>query len=228
MSSEQRVSEGRNGSSSFARFENRINNLLHSVQTRVAQLSEYAPNFRKAGDIKEKIETDIYEISDLLCAYRLKEDFEKREERRVGRFRFPRKVEHQDLAPGSVLIIDDEEDVRELMCELLEDRSIPVVASSFGKEGIDIFERHVLDISCVLLDLHMPDMNGSVVFAKLLAINPELKVIVMSGYREQCLLDEKSPNVVGFLKKPFLPEELYELMDRAGVVESTGKRSFAA
>ena len=81
--------------------------------------------------------------------------------------------------PASVLVIEDEEAVRESFRNYLEDQSYTVHEASNGREGLDLFRRHQPDI--VILDLRMPEVTGHEVLAKLTEQSPDTPIIVVSG-----------------------------------------------
>ena len=83
------------------------------------------------------------------------------------------------VAPVSVLIIDDEEAVRDSFRNFLEDLSYTVHAAINGREGLALFDQHHPNV--VVLDLRMPEMNGHEVLEKLAEQSPETPIIVVSG-----------------------------------------------
>ncbi|MCB0351945.1 MAG: response regulator [Bdellovibrionales bacterium] len=110
---------------------------------------------------------------------------------------------------GAVLLVDDEEVVRSVLDALLSRAGYQVLSASSGREAISLFERHMNEIRCVLLDLTMPYMSGNLVFARLKALDPEVQVILMSGYFDRHAMRPFRPgDFVKFLKKPFEPEEM--------------------
>lgn len=102
-----------------------------------------------------------------------------------------------------VLIIDDEKAVGESVVDMLEVDGIDAVLCTTGRMGINYFKRNVADIGLVLVDMSMPEMNGHEVFQELLAIDPEVRVVFMSGYTKQQVTDELDQQPVGFIQKPF-------------------------
>ncbi|MDX8388311.1 MAG: PAS domain S-box protein [Ghiorsea sp.] len=109
---------------------------------------------------------------------------------------------------GTMLVIDDEEDIRELTQVLLEDLGCDVLLAANGLEGVTLFKEHVQDIKGVVLDMTMPGMNGKECFEALQKINPEVKVILISGYAEEEVMKGfENGGVAGFIKKPFMVDE---------------------
>lgn len=106
--------------------------------------------------------------------------------------------------PASILIVDDEEMVRELIQAMLLRLGYQVHTESDGASGVAYFEKHWQDIDLVILDMVMPNLNGPETFRTLQKINPEVKVLLASGYSingaAQGLMIE---GVLGFIQKPF-------------------------
>ncbi|GAV21009.1 blue-light-activated protein [Mariprofundus micogutta] len=110
---------------------------------------------------------------------------------------------------GTVLVVDDEEDVRELALTILQDDGFHVLTAEHGEEAVQVYALHQDEISLVLLDLTMPRMGGIECFAELQKKNSEVKVILVSGYSEDDVLGQfEGHKLSGFIKKPFMPDEL--------------------
>ncbi len=108
-----------------------------------------------------------------------------------------------------VLLIDDEDDVRQVTAEILETEGVQAIGAASGTAGIRTFEQHLEAIDLVLLDLSMPDLNGEEVARRLWAMQPELHIIFLSGYDEHEVIRYlKQTTQVAFLQKPFELEEL--------------------
>lgn len=116
---------------------------------------------------------------------------------------------------GCVLIIDDEEIIRETASEILEELGYQVLCARDGKEGLDIYKNNQELINVIILDMIMPKMNGRECFAQLRKINPEVKVLISSGFTsEEAMRNINIDDAAGFLKKPFTVTELYEALCR--------------
>jgi len=109
----------------------------------------------------------------------------------------------------SILVIDDEEVIRDLIKEGLEDFGYTVLTAEDGHAGVDIYKERKEEIALVILDLILPRMSGKITYEKLKEINPEITVLLSSGYSQkgqaQELLDQ---GVQGFIQKPFRLKEL--------------------
>jgi two-component system, cell cycle sensor histidine kinase and response regulator CckA len=119
-----------------------------------------------------------------------------------------------------VLVVDDEATVRDIIKELLEEIGLSVLTAVDGKQGVEVFRENVDKISCVLLDLTMPGLDGTQVFREIRRIRPDAKVILTSGYNEQDAT-QRFPDMglAGFIQKPYtmgkLTEKLNEIFRRS-------------
>lgn len=121
---------------------------------------------------------------------------------------------------NTVLVIDDEEVIRKVARSILQRAGYKVILAANGKEGLDKYQENAKDILCVLLDLTMPFMPGNLVYAKLKAVDPAVKVFLMSGLSLQHVMQQfETEEVAGFIKKPFLMEELLDKIDSAKQIE---------
>jgi CheY-like chemotaxis protein len=113
-------------------------------------------------------------------------------------------------AKGKILLVDDEELLRELAKRFLWRAGYTVITAANGIEALEIFRREQADIALVVLDLIMPRMAGEKCLEELLSINPELKVIVSSGHS----LSRQERSRLGVLAKGFAnkPYELKQLL----------------
>jgi len=103
---------------------------------------------------------------------------------------------------GTLLLIDDEEEIRFAGKELLETEGFKVYTAGDGFEGVNIYKEHKDEIDLVILDLNMPKMSGKETLAQLLLINPNVKVIIATGYITESEREEIK-GVAGFIEKPF-------------------------
>ncbi|WP_236075230.1 response regulator [Mariprofundus sp. EBB-1] len=110
---------------------------------------------------------------------------------------------------GTVLVVDDEEGVREYAVMLLEEFGFDVITAENGLEGIEQFRQHQNDITLVLMDMTMPKMDGKACFSALRNIQPDVKVILSSGYNEQDATNRfAGKGLAGFIQKPYEPESM--------------------
>ncbi|WP_052507475.1 PAS domain S-box protein [Desulfonatronovibrio magnus] len=118
---------------------------------------------------------------------------------------------------GAILIVDDEELIRDVCGELLQDAGFDVLFAADGIEAIDTYRQNSGKISCVILDLTMPRMNGIEAYQKLCEIDPRVKVIISSGYNPADKLPETEGKIMGYLQKPYsfkkLLQELHKVLE---------------
>ena len=108
-----------------------------------------------------------------------------------------------------ILIVDDEEFVRNFLARCMEGAGLKVLTASDGYEGIEVYRQHASEISVVLLDLTMPRMSGLEVLKELRSQSVDLPILMMSGYSEQDVSQQASKfGTCAFIQKPFSPNEL--------------------
>jgi DNA-binding NtrC family response regulator len=110
-----------------------------------------------------------------------------------------------------ILVIEDEEQIRILVKDMLESAGYKVILSSNAEEGIQIYQSKINLIELVILDYFLPDSVGLDVVKKMKLINPQCKILVTSGFE----LDEEIQKVIesgaiGFLSKPFNREQILQ------------------
>jgi len=114
---------------------------------------------------------------------------------------------------GTVLIVDDEETIREVASAMLEDMGFTTLTAADGMEGVEVYQQHQEDIGFVLLDMTMPKMNGEACFQQLRQINSDVCVILSSGYNEQEATSFfAGKGLAGFIQKPYTPQQLTEVV----------------
>ena len=111
--------------------------------------------------------------------------------------------------PPTILIVDDETEISELTSNSLKSVGYRTIQASNGKEALRIFREAPESFDLVVIDLTMPDMNGAQAFYEMKAINPNVKIIVCSGYSKEEVAskfnDFMPRNIV---QKPFEQEAL--------------------
>ncbi|MBW2337368.1 MAG: PAS domain S-box protein [Deltaproteobacteria bacterium] len=105
---------------------------------------------------------------------------------------------------GTILLIDDEKMILEVGLELLEELGYTVLSAMSGQEAIDVFQKDQDNIDLVIMDMIMPGMGGGETFDRLKEINPEVKVLLSSGYS----INGQATKIIrrgcdGFIQKPF-------------------------
>jgi PAS domain S-box-containing protein len=113
---------------------------------------------------------------------------------------------------GTVLLVDDEEEVRNIGAKMLQALGYTPITANNGLEAISIF-KETPDLAFIILDLTMPIMDGEQCLRELQRLDPAVKVIMSSGYNEQELsATALERNTAGFIQKPYLISELKEIV----------------
>ena len=112
---------------------------------------------------------------------------------------------------GTILLVEDEEGLRGLNARGLRSRGYTVVEASNGVEALEMFEEQNREIDLVVSDVVMPEMDGPTLLKEMRALNPELKIIFVSGYAEEAFEKSLPENQqFAFLPKPFALSALIE------------------
>ncbi|MDD5169533.1 MAG: response regulator [Syntrophales bacterium] len=116
----------------------------------------------------------------------------------------------------TVLFVDDEEEIVKVSKALLEIIGYRVITAGGGQEAIRLYEQQKDEIDIVLLDMIMPGMNGVQVYEQLKAINPDVRILLLSGYNR----DREATSVLagrcnGFIQKPFKINDLSRIIRQA-------------
>ena len=115
---------------------------------------------------------------------------------------------HGSAPRDTVLVADDEADVRELAEEMLQLLGCDVITAKDGVEALELIDRHP-EIRLLLLDLTMPRLSGEETIDELHRRRPDVAVVVSSGHEEQETMRRLAgKNVAGFLPKPFRLEQV--------------------
>src|SRR5918994_553771 len=118
---------------------------------------------------------------------------------------------------GTILVVEDEEGVREVAERMLQDIGFETIGAEDGRHALDLMAEVGDRVTAVLLDLSMPRMGGAETFRRLREMKPDLPILMMSGYTEQVVAPQFSnsgPGTTGFLQKPFLAEDLIAVLRR--------------
>ncbi len=116
---------------------------------------------------------------------------------------------------GTILLIDDEKMILDVGLELLEELGYTVLSVMSGQEAIDVFQKDQDNIDLVIMDMIMPGMGGGETFDRLKEINPEVKVLLSSGYS----INGQATKIIrrgcdGFIQKPFNMNQLAEKIQK--------------
>jgi len=117
---------------------------------------------------------------------------------------------------ATVMIVDDEEVIRGIATQLLENAGYKVVGCRDGSEAVATYRCNKEFINLVILDMIMPHKNGRETFFELRKINPEVRVLLSSGFSEdgeaQEIIDSGAK---GFIQKPYRSTELLNKVQSA-------------
>ena len=113
--------------------------------------------------------------------------------------------------PITILVIEDDLGTREVIEEILSADGYRIIAAEDGARGARALEQHGEDIDLVILDFTLPGEPSPAVFERLRSIQPDVKVLLMSGHsQKRATRPFASESLSGFLPKPFLPEQLLD------------------
>ena len=116
---------------------------------------------------------------------------------------------------ATVLLVDDDPAIVASVRALLENAGYQILTARNGEEALETFTAHREDIGLVILDLVMPRMSGEECLDKLLEIDPEVKVLGISGYYiDDNAYQKIEPKVKMFMPKPIEPAILLTLVER--------------
>jgi DNA-binding NtrC family response regulator len=113
-----------------------------------------------------------------------------------------------------ILIVDDEKNIRLTLLRSLEDLGVETDIAGNGEEAL--YKLKVKDYSVILLDLHMPGVDGMEVLRQARKVRPDIRIIIITAYGTvERAVEAMKLGAVEFLQKPFLPEEIRERVTRA-------------
>jgi len=109
----------------------------------------------------------------------------------------------------TILLVEDEEDLREVVRESLQVFGFTLLEARHGGEAVLIAERHPGPIHLLVTDVIMPTMNGAELARRLAPLRPEMDVLYVSGYTDEAIVHHGvlEPGTA-FLQKPFSPEQI--------------------
>jgi PAS domain S-box-containing protein len=111
---------------------------------------------------------------------------------------------------GTILVVDDEDVVRDTLEKLIASLGCKVLTARDGKECVEVFTENANDIDLVILDVVMPEMDGQEAFYKIREIRPRVKVLMSSGFTRDAELETLlKSGLHGFIQKPYKRLDLY-------------------
>ena len=126
------------------------------------------------------------------------------------------------LDAETILVVDDDPGVRELVASVLRRQDFHVLEASNGKEALDVAGEYAAPIDLIVSDINMPQMTGWKLLEQLRAWYPAIRFLMISGYAQpETSMAQLAGTPTSFLPKPFTPGELSdairELLDRRTV-----------
>jgi two-component system cell cycle sensor histidine kinase/response regulator CckA len=125
---------------------------------------------------------------------------------------------------GTILLVDDEESLLALGGRMLEYLGFTVLTAVDGLEAVDLYRERGKEIDLVLMDLTMPQMDGAKAFDELRRLDPEVRVVLASGYSKEDVASRfagKHPD--GILQKPYTLAKLQESLSGLMPARSTAE-----
>lgn len=114
---------------------------------------------------------------------------------------------------GTVLVIDDEEMIREVTASTLEQLGYQSLSAADGESGLAVWRAHRDEIRLVILDMMMPRMHGREVLEQMLSEAPATKIVVASGFARDADRDELlALGALGYLAKPYRVDDIADLL----------------
>jgi two-component system, cell cycle sensor histidine kinase and response regulator CckA len=117
---------------------------------------------------------------------------------------------------GTILLVDDEEAITEVTLQMIESLGYRVISACGGREAVKLYKERKEPIDLVILDIIMPEMGGGETFDRLKEIDPDVNVLISTGYS----IDENAAKIMArgakdFLQKPFDMEALSKKIEKA-------------
>ena len=124
----------------------------------------------------------------------------------------------------TVLVVEDEDEVRNLVSEMLRFYGYNVLEAANASNALSIFEKYQKSIDLILTDIIMPQMSGTELIERILTHHPDIKVLYMSGYTDNTLVDHGLlADEKYFIQKPFSSANLVEkvrlILDESRLIE---------
>ena len=110
--------------------------------------------------------------------------------------------------PTTILVVDDSDEVRELFRTVFRQHGYKVLSAANGESALQVFNQHKGVINLVVIDVVMPGMSGPKLAAKFAALRPDIKVLFVSAFVQETVIQGMLRPVDRFLAKPVSPERL--------------------
>jgi DNA-binding NtrC family response regulator len=114
------------------------------------------------------------------------------------------------ISAKHVLAIDDEPEILGIIQQCLDGEGLPVLTALGSRNGLQTYENRWREIGLVLLDYVMPEMTGDLVLECLQRINPDVRVILLTGCDDQVARGMFEAGLRGYIQKPFYIDDLVQ------------------
>ncbi len=128
----------------------------------------------------------------------------------------PARAARNPASRSTVLVVDDEQQVRKSLCRMLDRLGYLALSADGGDSALQLYRERKDDIDLVILDLSMPKMNGLECFSALQALDPTVRVLLCTGHGDEAAVDQMIQNgILGVARKPFGLDELRRFINDA-------------
>jgi len=119
--------------------------------------------------------------------------------------------------PQTILLVDDEKPLLDTVSDMLKHLGYLVLTAGDGEEAVRIYQEHKANVDLIILDMLMPHKGGREAYKDLKGIQPDVKVLLTSGFEQQKAVAEDmcEQGAAGFVEKPYRLRDLSELIRRA-------------
>ena len=121
-------------------------------------------------------------------------------------------IEHSFPGHKTILVVEDDEELRSLTADILESIGYRVITAADGQDALDIYQKNGQNIDLVFSDMVMPNKSGVELFTRLRTINPSLKFVLVSGYNVNGIQGHMFEEMSALLMKPYTPKQIAALM----------------
>ena len=113
---------------------------------------------------------------------------------------------------GTVLLVEDEANMLQLLETIFLHHGYKVLKATNGQSALEVYQQHKDEIAVVLLDMGLPKISGRDVLLKIRSENPDVKVIITSGYIEPSMESQLDHARIKFLPKPYTPNDVFKTL----------------
>ncbi|MBE9532135.1 MAG: response regulator, partial [Proteobacteria bacterium] len=119
------------------------------------------------------------------------------------------------VTPKTILIIEDETGIKDLVCEILANQGYNTISAANGEDGLILFKKHINTIDLMVTDIRMPKVNGIELYHQVMELSPKLPVICLTGYDIDFEAQKlQNDGKIKLLTKPFALKELVSLVKK--------------